>query len=96
MNLNQSLISCMPFNFVDGSLEEIHLFAYLSLRFKDLIQEYLNVELTVVHPRDHEFGLKKSNGSWTGCVGQVKEGFVDLGIGPFTIRGKAASSRFYH
>ena len=52
--------------------------------FKELSQR-LNFSYTVTKPPDGEWGVLKSDGSWSGMVGQLETKEVDLAVADFTV-----------
>ncbi|XP_064602759.1 probable glutamate receptor [Liolophura sinensis] len=54
----------------------------------DELANALNFKYILMEPEDGLFGAKLSNGSWSGVVGMVSKGEVDLGVGPLTINAE--------
>ncbi|XP_050727669.1 probable glutamate receptor [Eriocheir sinensis] len=50
-----------------------------------VLAETLNFTYTIVTPADGSWGAERSNGTWTGMVGQVVEKKADVAVGPFGI-----------
>ncbi|XP_052069248.1 probable glutamate receptor [Mytilus californianus] len=44
-----------------------------------------NFSYKVVHPPDGQYGGPKEDGSWTGMVGMIMRGEIDIAAAPFTI-----------
>jgi hypothetical protein len=43
----------------------------------------MNFTYVIILPNKTEFGSKDANGSWTGMVGQISRGEIDIGKGSF-------------
>ncbi|XP_069945066.1 uncharacterized protein [Cherax quadricarinatus] len=55
------------------------------VKVMDYLSEALNFTYTFVRPPDGVWGVRLSNGSWTGMLGMVVREEVSIGAGPFMI-----------
>lgn len=54
-------------------------------RFLEMLSKYVGFQYQIVIPPDEEWGVEKPDGSWSGIVGMVNKGDLDLGLGYLVI-----------
>ncbi|XP_022236206.1 glutamate receptor ionotropic, delta-2-like, partial [Limulus polyphemus] len=51
----------------------------------EFLAKSVNFTYTLIVPKDHQWGIRLPNGSWTGMIGMMVRNEADFGLGPFAV-----------